>query len=87
MEEGDYVWEQVEGAPRPDILVSATDGERIMLYLGTRGGLVSGLELAGTASETIPGQGSIMGGGVYRYTLTPPQGHWVYLPLVLRGAP
>jgi hypothetical protein len=87
MQEGDYAWEQVEGAPRPDILVSATDGERIMLYLGTRGGLVSGLELAGTASETIPGRGSIMGGGVYRYTLTPPQGHWVYLPLVLRGAP
>jgi hypothetical protein len=87
MEEGDYVWEQVEGAPRPDILVSASDGERIMLYIGTRGGLVSGLGLAGTRDDTIPGRGSMLGGGVYRYTMTPPQEHWVYLPLVLRSSP
>jgi hypothetical protein len=31
----------------------------------------------------IPGQGSVMGGGVYRTTLRPLDQH-VYLPLVLR---
>ena len=82
MWESDYVWEAVEDAPRPDVLVSATDGERIMLYLGTRGGLVSDLGVAGTAGETIPGWGSVMGGGVYRMTMLR-LGYRVYLPLVL----
>jgi photosystem II stability/assembly factor-like uncharacterized protein len=85
MWEGAYDWEQVEGVPRPDVLVSATDGERIMLYLGTRGGLVSDLGLAGTAGEIIPGWGSVMGGGVYRMTMAPPGSYQVYLPVVLRG--
>jgi hypothetical protein len=69
--EGPYEWEQVEGAPRPDLLVSATDGERDILYLGTRGGLVSGLGRAGMAGDSIPGWGSVFGGGVYRWMQPP----------------
>jgi hypothetical protein len=55
-----------------------------MLYLGTRGGLVSDLGVAGRAGETIPGRGSVMGGGVYRMTMLR-LGYRVYLPLVVKG--
>jgi photosystem II stability/assembly factor-like uncharacterized protein len=84
MAESDYVWEAVEGAPRPDFLVSAADGERVMLYIGTRGGLVSEPGRAGIAGEIIPGRGSVMGGGVYRMTYVRLD-YRIYLPLVVKG--
>ena len=83
--EGTNDWEQVEGAPRPDILAAATDDKRVMLYIGTRGGLVTGIGGVGTSGEVIPGWGSVMGGGVYRMTMAPLDSYEVYLPLVLRG--
>jgi photosystem II stability/assembly factor-like uncharacterized protein len=84
--EGTNDWEQAEGAPRPDILAAATDGERVMLYIGTRGGLVTGIGGAGTTGEVIPGWGSVMGGGVYRMTMAPLGSYKVFLPLVMRGS-
>lgn len=87
--DGGITWELVEGAPRPvansnnPALAAGTDGQRVRLYVGTPGGIATPAGLR----EPIPGLGQIYGGGVYRYTLTPLQGHWVYLPLVLRGSP
>ncbi|MGD2205442.1 MAG: IPT/TIG domain-containing protein [Anaerolineae bacterium] len=87
--DGGHTWELVEGAPRPvansnnPALVAGTDGQRVRLYVGTPGGIATPAGLR----EPIPGQGQIYGGGVYRYTLTPLQRHWVYLPLVLRQSP
>jgi len=87
--DGGLTWELVEGAPRPvansnnPALVAGTDGQRVRIYVGTPGGIATPAGLR----EPIPGLGQIYGGGVYRYTLTPFQEHWVYLPLVLRNAP
>ena len=87
MGESDYAWEQVEGAPRPDHLATASDGARVVVYIGTRGGIAAPAGGAAAASDPIPGRGSILGGGVYRMTTTttPSPGHQVYLPLVLKG--
>jgi photosystem II stability/assembly factor-like uncharacterized protein len=85
--DGGYTWEEVDGAPRPDVgtvLVANSDGERSRLYVGTSGGIASAVGAA-APRDTIPGRGSLMGGGVYRMTLTPLGGYEVYLPLVLKG--
>ncbi len=78
-------WTSIAGVPRPEILTSASDGERTLIYMGTPGGLATS---AGTRSvlqsDSIPGRGSVLGGGVYRLTTRLPD-HWVYLPFVLRG--
>jgi len=81
-------WEPVEGAPRPEILAAASDGERAVIYLGSPGGLVTSIEQQSALSlNTIPGRGSVLGSGVYRMT-TPLQRHRVYLPSVMsRHAP
>jgi hypothetical protein len=65
-------------------MVANSDGQRARLYVGTPGGIAS----AAGSREPIPGLGQIYGGGVYRYTTMPIllQGHWVYLPLVLRNS-
>ena len=83
-EDEGQTWIPVEGAPRPEILTAASDGERTVIYLGTPGGLMT---VVGSAlRDTIPGRGSILGGGVYRYTFLT-GGHRVYLPLVVRAWP
>jgi hypothetical protein len=75
-------WEPVESAGFPISLAAGTDGERVVVYAGTAGGVaVAGAQVA---SDPIPGWGSILGGGVYRYTSLV-GGHWVYLPLALMG--
>jgi hypothetical protein len=35
-------------------------------------------------SEDIPGLGSLLGGGVYRYTTLPRDTHQVFLPVVVK---
>jgi photosystem II stability/assembly factor-like uncharacterized protein len=81
-------WQRVEDAPRPSALASGTDGERVIVYVGSPGGIVSTvtdtLILDAASPGTIPGRGIVLSGGVYRYTSLQP-GHWVYLPLVVRG--
>ena len=78
-------WSPIEGIPRPEILVGASDGERSLVYMGTPGGLATSAGGQTVLSlDTIPGRGSVLGGGVYRLTTLLPD-HWVYLPLVLRG--
>jgi hypothetical protein len=69
-------------------MVAGTDGERIVIYAASPGGMAAAedevralLSLGSTA--TIPGQGSLMGSGVYR-TAMRPLDQRVYLPLVLR---
>ncbi len=78
-------WEIVPGMTRPIALAAGNDGERVVLYVGTPGGMVSqaGEQIASTPNA-ISGDVTILGSGVYRLTtLLPADG--VYLPLVLRG--
>jgi photosystem II stability/assembly factor-like uncharacterized protein len=76
-------WEQVPAAPYPSRLATATDGERVVLYIGSPGGLAG--QIGGQATATsILGEKTIFGGGVYRMT-TLRLGYRVYLPLVVRG--
>lgn len=79
-------WSPIEGVPRPEILSAVTDGERSILYMGTPGGLVNTAE-EGTAlsrEDTIPGLGSISGGGVYRLTQRLGDITQIYLPMIGR---
>jgi photosystem II stability/assembly factor-like uncharacterized protein len=78
-------WSPIEGIARPEILVGASDGERSLVYMGTPGGLATSAGGRTIMSlDTIPGRGSVLGGGVYRLTTLLPDRR-VYLPLVLRG--
>ena len=78
-------WEGIAGAPRPEVLVAASDGERSIIYIGSPGGLASQAGAQTTLSNNIsPAETTILGSGVYRLTTLLPD-HWVYLPLVLRG--
>ena len=78
-------WVPTEGVPRPEILTAASDGERSVIYMGTPGGLVysAGIQTA-LSLDTIPGRGSVYGGGVYRLTSRLPT-DWLYLPLLLEA--
>jgi hypothetical protein len=76
-------WVPIEGFPRPEILTAASDGERSVIYMGTPGGMVTPVDVQTALQlDTIPGRGSVMGGGVYRMTTRLPT-DWVYLPLLL----
>jgi photosystem II stability/assembly factor-like uncharacterized protein len=87
--DGGYHWETVKEV-RQEIttLSGGSDGERVIIYVGTKGGEVSAEPGAALALNTapfssIPGLGSVMGGGVYRLTtlVSPP---WLYLPLIIK---
>ena len=78
-------WQPIPGAPRPEILVAASDGERSIVYLGTPGGLAtSAVTQSSAAGEFTPLGGGVyrlLGGGVYRLTSLLPT-DWLYLPLI-----
>ncbi len=79
-------WVSIDGVPRPEILTAATDGERSVIYMGTPGGLVNSASVQSALSlDTIPGRGSVYGGGVYRLTSRLPT-DFVYLPSVMRAS-
>jgi len=84
--DGGYTWEQVEGVPATDIysLAAGSDGERVVLYVGISGGVVSVEGLAAAASDVVPGRGGVMAGGVYRM-ITRLLNQRVYLPLIFKG--
>ena len=77
-------WEQVDEAPYPVRLATATDGERVVLYIGSAGGMAS---QAGTQTTLTPnailGETTLYGGGVYRLTTLLPNNR-VYLTIVSR---
>jgi photosystem II stability/assembly factor-like uncharacterized protein len=83
--DGGQSWQHMVDAPIPISLATGSDGERVVLYIGSAGGMVT---QAGTqavsSSNAVRGQSTIFGGGVYRLTTILPT-DWVYLPLVLRG--
>ena len=86
--DGESAWEHVAGAPRPtgsNTLIAGSDGERSRLYIGTPGGTATVPERTSLLQDSIPGLGSLFGGGVYRYTTVPAGMHRVWLPLVARG--
>jgi photosystem II stability/assembly factor-like uncharacterized protein len=88
--DGGNTWEHVEGAPRPaansnnPALAAGTDGQRVRLYIGTPGGMVSqaGAQTAST-QNAISSDVTIFGGGVYRLTTLLPTNR-VYLTFVMR---
>ena len=83
-EDDGATWASIEGTPRPEILTAASDGERSVIYMGTPGGLVNPTGVQTTLlRDTIPGRGSVYGGGIYRLTTRLPT-DWVYLPIVPR---
>jgi photosystem II stability/assembly factor-like uncharacterized protein len=83
--DGGQTWQFISGVTRPGALAAGTDGERVMLYIGSPGGLVTQIGTQAVLPfDVIPGRGSVLGGGVYRMTMVLPD-HWVYLPLMLRG--
>ncbi len=82
-----YTWEQVEGVPSTDIysLAAGNDDERVAVYVGISGGVVSPQSQAAAraAADVIPAQDEIMPGGVYRWG-SRLLNQRVYLPLILR---
>jgi hypothetical protein len=89
--DGGHTWEVVNEVQQEITTLSGgSDGERIIIYVGTAGGNVStvpeGQVQLATPSGAIPGRGSLLGSGVYRMTMAPLGSHQVYLPLVLKGS-
>jgi hypothetical protein len=69
-------------------MVAGTDGERIVIYAASPGGMSAASEPVFRATglmSDIPGRGNVMGSGVYRTTLRPLDQR-IYLPLALKGA-
>ena len=62
-----------------------SDGERLIVYIGSPGGFVSSLPEAQTsdAIDVTPGRGSLTGAGVYRLTIILPE-DWLFLPVVVK---
>jgi photosystem II stability/assembly factor-like uncharacterized protein len=77
-------WEQVPAAPYPRHLATATDGQRVVLYIGSPGGLATQVGRQTFVTNADTGEFTIFGGGVYRLTTLLPT-DWVYLPLVMSG--
>ncbi|MBU0492599.1 MAG: IPT/TIG domain-containing protein [Chloroflexi bacterium] len=71
--DGGQTWQRMVDAPYPISLATGTDGERVVLYIGTPGGMVQ------VTLEDV-----LRGAGVYRWTSRLPTAR-VYLPLVCRG--
>ena len=65
-------WEVVPGMTNPGALAAGTDGERVVIYVGTPGGVVTSEGLASTAGveniDSTAVEYGILGGGVYRLT-------------------
>ena len=77
-------WEQVADAPYPVRLATATDGERVVLYIGSPGGMASQVDTQSTLiSEAVLVGPTLFGGGVYRLTSLLPT-DWLYLPIIAR---
>jgi photosystem II stability/assembly factor-like uncharacterized protein len=82
--DGGYTWEFLEGSPRVIVLAEGSDGERVVIYVGTGGGVVTQQTIAAAVPEVIPGRGSLISAGVHRMAFRLPA-YWLYLPLVARS--
>ena len=80
-------WEVVPGMANPGALAAGTDGKRIVIYVGTPGGLVTSEGSASTAGAEIIDSTAveygILGGGVYRLTSIL-YSKFTYLPFINR---
>jgi len=72
--DGGQTWSQVQSVTWPTVLAAGTDGERVVVYVGTPGGMVVQANL----------EEMLLGAGVYRWTSRLPTAR-VYLPLILKG--
>jgi photosystem II stability/assembly factor-like uncharacterized protein len=73
------------GAANVPSLATVAYGERVVLYVGTSGGVVSP-PLAGEMAAGSSANSLLLGSGVYRHTTIRPLEERVYLPLVSRGS-
>jgi photosystem II stability/assembly factor-like uncharacterized protein len=85
--DGGYTWELVNEVQQEiTSLAAGSDGDRLIIYVGTKGGNVASVPDTRAAiakpEGEIPGLGSVLGGGVYRWTSLL-GGYRVYLPLIL----
>jgi len=76
-------WSVNTSVPWPELLASATDGERSILYMGTPGGLVNTASVREAAEINSE---SVSGGGVYRLTEVLGPVLNIYLP-IFQGGP
>jgi photosystem II stability/assembly factor-like uncharacterized protein len=80
-------WEVVPGMTNPGALAAGTDGERVVIYVGSPGGVVTTEGLINTAGgdfiESTAAENKILGGGVYRLTNVL-YGKVIYLPGIFR---
>ena len=83
---GSNNWELVAGAPGPTLgsqsMPANGDAQRARLYVGTNGGIAPQTVQTAAASETVPGLGGLLGGGVYRQTVVFTE---MYLPAITGG--
>ena len=77
-------WEQVPEAPYPVSLATTSDSARVVLYIGSPGGLASQVGVQAAQIDASNDESTLLGGGVYRLTTLLPT-DWVYLPLAMRG--
>jgi hypothetical protein len=70
------------GFDKPTRPAATTDGERVVLYIGSPGGLASPAGTpAAIAANDSSGETTLFGSGVYRLaTILPTE--WVYLPFL-----
>jgi photosystem II stability/assembly factor-like uncharacterized protein len=78
-------WQLIPGAPRPNVLAAASDGERSIIYIGSPGGLATAAGEQASAPFTPAGGGvyRLLGGGVYRLTYLI-HTEFTHLPLIMR---
>jgi photosystem II stability/assembly factor-like uncharacterized protein len=83
--DGGYTWEQVVGTPTTDIysLAAGSDDERVAIYVGISGGVVSSQSRVAAVSDITSGRGSLLAGGVYRLTTILPT-DFLYLPTIYK---
>ncbi len=86
--DGGQTWRQIAGISLPTAMAAGTDGERVMTYMGTPGGMVS-VGVGNQAVDLVRAAAtdeeySALGAGVYRLTTLLPT-DWIYLPSVMTG--
>jgi hypothetical protein len=80
-------WERVAGIAYPTAMAAGIDDQRMMMYFGTRGGMVTPVtttqRIVSARYSALAEETNAQGAGVFRMTTLRPK--QVFLPLVLRG--
>jgi hypothetical protein len=89
-QDGGQTWEALRGVAWPTAMAAGTDGERVMVHIGSAGGMAPPVTTTYAAlrgeADLCTSTYSALGSGVYRYT-SRLSAHRIYLPLSLRSYP